>query len=114
MIITEYEDKIILDLSVKKQNSLIKIYLPEYAEVESDEFYKICEGFVCLENCKGRYRISYLLKDHISKQKGGKLHMRGDWILFRKKNDGQADYEKIVDCIDIADESTVLNTELFL
>ena len=64
--VEECEDKIILHLYVKNECSAIKIYLPEYAEVQSDKNYKISEGFVCLENCKGQYDILFSLKDHIS------------------------------------------------
>ena len=112
--VEECEDKIILHLYVKNECSAIKIYLPEYAEVQSDENYKIAEGFICLENCKDQYDILFSLIDHISERMGKELHMRGDWILFRKENNGQASYERLVNCIEIPDQNTVLKTELYL
>lgn len=112
--VEECEDKIILHMYVKNECSMIKIYLPEYAEVQSDKNYEISEGFVCLENCKGQYDILFSLKDHISERMGRELHMRGDWILFRKENNMQASYERLVNCIEIPDQNAVLKTELYL
>ena len=112
--VSESDSEIILHLSVKKEFPAIEIYLPEYAEVNCAEKYEVSEGFIRLKDCKGKYDISLQLKDHILKRKGKELHMRGDWILFRKQDDGQSSYEKLINCMEIPDQNTVLKTELYL